>query len=97
MNDLIHDKEIFLWHLINIDWKPEVSDLAGETLIEWISLDHKYHAVVSLEGDGRYGYTYKIGDQFFSGTELDPLVTIFPNDLRKYLELAIEKGSVTAW
>lgn len=75
--------EPFLWHLIDIDWKPEVYFEPDEIILEWIKGER--HAIVSIERDGHYGYTYAIEGSFVSGKTFDPHVSHFPEDLRDYL------------
>ena len=87
MSPLDQDKETFMWNLIDVDWKPDIwwDEDYCELSFEWIDQDLNLHAVVTLDGDGRYGYCYKVGDKFVAGKEFDPLVSRFPDDLRVYL------------
>lgn len=66
-----------------LPWKPQVWEDEGEIVFEWISGPR--HAVVSIEGDGRIGYTMLVGDQFIAGSDSDAVVHSVPNDLLDYL------------
>lgn len=87
MSPLDQDKETFLWNLIEVDWKPEMwwDEDYCELSFEWIDNEKNLHAVVTLDGDGRYNYWYLKGKNFIKGDEFMPLVSRFPDDLKEYL------------
>jgi hypothetical protein len=89
MSPLDRDKETFLWHLIDIDWKPDIwwDEDYLEIGIEWISENRSRHAVVTLDGDGGYSYCLLGEDGWFhTGNEFNPPVSRFADDLREYLK-----------
>lgn len=78
-----HDAARFLEVIKCLEWQPAVWKGDGEIGIEWIGRGK--HAVVSIEGDGRYGYTMLFGETFVAGEIADPEVNTLPDDLRHYL------------
>lgn len=60
------------------------SDGECEVVFEWIGL--RDHAVVSLEGDGILGYTYRRDGVFVPGEDSIAKAKSLPKDLRSYLE-----------
>jgi hypothetical protein len=63
---------------------PQIStDGETEVVVEWIKND--YHAIVSFEGDGEFGYAMRPGDQFIPGRELGATSGAPPIDLLHYI------------
>lgn len=60
------------------------SDGECEVVFEWIG--RRDHAIVSLEGDGIIGYTYRRDDVFVPGEKSMAKAKSMPEDLRIYLE-----------
>ncbi|MXN46041.1 hypothetical protein GR138_12655 [Shinella kummerowiae] len=77
------DALTFAGILRDLTWQPEVWADDSEVVFEWIG-DGR-HAVASIEGDGRIGYTLMIDGQFVSGADADASVTTLPADLKEYL------------
>jgi|GEM_PF-2829163 len=82
-HSLLNDAAHFYSLIKDLAWAPDVWADEGEIAFEWI--DPNRHAVVSIEGDGRLGYTMRKGDVFVSGSVIDAPVSILPEDLREYL------------
>ncbi len=55
----------------------------GEIVFEWYN--KKYHVVVSLDGDGEYGYSYEFAGQHAAGLYNGFCDQCIPDDLRAYL------------
>jgi hypothetical protein len=79
-----NDAATFIGLITSLKWQPKVWKDEGEIGIEWISAGK--HAIVSIEGDGLFGYAMLRDGVFHSGEERDPPVTTLPADLRDYLE-----------
>lgn len=62
---------------------PHVWADDAEVVFEWIS-DGR-HAIVSCEGDGVIGYTYRVGGRFVPGEKTAASPDSFPADLSAYL------------
>jgi hypothetical protein len=74
-------------HLEALTWQPTSTWIGnGEAAFEWIDTANGLHALVSIEDDGHYGYTMMVDGEFRSGTDRDPSIGDFPDDLRGYLE-----------
>lgn len=80
---LLKDAAVFYEHVRTLEWSPDIWSDEGEITFEWIA--GLKHAIVTFDGDGRYGYALRHGDAFRAGEEGDPLPDVFPADLRKYL------------
>ncbi len=63
--------------------QPRVWADDTEVVFEWISGDR--HAIVSCEGDGMIGYTYRVAGQFVPGLVTAARSDGFPTDLAAYL------------
>lgn len=83
LSQMVDDAAEFAAAIKFMPWQPSVWSDDGEIVFEWIE-GHR-HAVVSIEGDGRLGYTMRIGDQFVSGAVVDASVNKIPEDLLEYL------------
>ena len=64
-------------------WLPHVWADDAEVVFEWISGDR--HAIVSCEGDGVIGYTYRVAGHFVPGQQTAARSDGFPADLAAYL------------
>ncbi len=62
---------------------PSIWADRAEVVFEWIIGDQ--HAIVSCEGDGVIGYTYRVKGQFVPGQEAATRSDHFPADLAAYL------------
>lgn len=83
LTKLYDDAAAFAYTARELAWKPKVWADEGEIVFEWI--DGNHHAVVSVEGDGRIGYTFLVDGQFIPGNNDDALVHSMPEDLLEYL------------
>jgi len=73
----------FAHAISEIGWRPSVWSDDGEIVFEWIDGDR--HAIVSIEGDGRLGYTMLIDGEFKAGKDTEVLASQLPSDLLEYL------------
>lgn len=63
---------------------PQVwTDGDTEVVLEWIKGD--WHAVVSFEGGGEFGYAMRQGSQFIPGEQVGNCDRALPSDLLKYI------------
>lgn len=70
---------------LQLEWDPHVRISEEEILFEWI--DGVTHAIVSIDGEGTYGYAM-LSDEgtFCPGAVNNPPVNTMPDDLRIYIE-----------
>jgi hypothetical protein len=83
---ILKDAGKFYSHIRDLDWQPDIWSDDGEIAFEWMKNDK--HAIVSFDGDGKYGYAMLHGASFQPGHVIDPEPDIFPDDLMEYLEIA---------
>lgn len=56
----------------------------GEIVFEWYGENH--HLVVSIDGDGEYGYSYEVAGDIVAGLHEGLCNQDLPEDMRKYLD-----------
>lgn len=87
MDPIDRDALLFSWELTKNGLPSPTHthvEVGSECLLEWINIP-KLHAAVSIEGDGKYGYTMLENGRFRSGTIQDPSVKTIPSELKAYL------------
>ena len=60
------------------------TDNEAEVVLEWL-LPRCQHAIVSFEGDGEFGYAFRIGDKFIPGSISGSKPFCLPSDLVQYI------------